>query len=622
MEAVKNIVSPPVPSGPPPHGPEPSWIENRYADDRWILKKDPHTTRNTLNFSSVPLPFRSMAKMLLWALEFGGEHNLARTHFDTSNGYMKVFLEYRRFVGFLMKRDVKSLITVSRKTCDDFVQWRKERITACGKTGKVVANDLSKMLISLYSFGPAGAGILPDGLSIHFTANDVQRRFGPPVVSAETPILPDHVARALFNTSVDYLRHAPSICLLASLERRFRQSAMFKERELQSATWSAAWTAREAWLEENGLVAETKAALLDLRALKHVVKNLPVSSSHVTEGIFEDDFLMMSERRLNGLVRYLSVSCYIIIAILTGFRTSEILSIRRDGVRIADQNLLVTTIVRKGSRSKFGVKTDRPAPLVLQGAFDAVRRIADIYGTDDQLLWANTHDRLITKDQMFDLLADFTVRVAKITDYKVTSRQFRRYFAIFFVRRFEGPEDALRYHFRHINALSLRSYVQDKNAAEYIVEEKHALAVEIFTSRARGEKRFVTRSDAGRASPTYNAMNLPPGEIGVQIAPDLASGRYELWVTDWGYCLLQKNDHLGAVCGGKNGIPNAVEAYPENCSRCPHLVIGEGHRGFWRNRVQMHERVAANPQTTAVMRAAIREKNERDGSLLVGMDAA
>lgn len=190
-------------------------------------------------------------------------------------------------------------------------------------------------------------------------------------------------------------------------------------------------------------------------------------------------------------------------------------------------------------------------------------------------------------------------------DECIATHQFRRFFALFYLRRHQGNLDAIHRHFRHVSRDMVWAYVKDGLKAQYMAKEKKQLAGEIVHGVVFGKaySSIAVGKELKEALPSLKFLGktLSIEDAAAYITKQIDSAYVDLHAMEWGYCMLQRGQS-GAACEGRSS-PIEARAEPGTCGRCKFLCTGQENVAFWQQTALLHQQVVEHPKSTAIMRA-------------------
>lgn len=586
--------------GPPPLGPGPSWTLSPFESDEWLLN-DKERYPLALKFETIPVDFRYLAKHFLWALEYTSDTRLARLRMIRPLSFYTYFIEFRWLALELSRRNIRYLSQLTKVEIEDI--FFKRLASIIDSSGGILYSSYCKVFFlfkKLHLLGPAVIGATPDGLRDAPTFKVL-----PPKTHlkdhGQTAIMPDRVAVNTYNAAMSFLDLSDAILLLYRVEREVSKR-LGKDGESWSTRWKRAAAERRSYIVEHSLLNDVERALSTLGEQKKLLVLMSAGSKIVDDPLSMLD--RFSSKTLNPLLKLLMASCYCVIAGFTGFRYNEIASIRRGDVALRGARAVIKTRITKTMRLPDGAEVDRFGPPIVAKAYEAMQAFSKLRSPGDSRLWCTVEGGLISNTFINEILNEFVNRIVG-ADWKIKTHQFRRYFAIFYVRRFQGCKDALRMQFRHVTNDMIEYYTKDEYGARYLSEAKRDLVHTIIDDLVFDRKmyRSIGKTIPELEMAAYRAANLPLEEIEKRLEVLARTSFCDIRPTLWGYCVVQKHNTSGAMCQIE-GMPSSIGMYPENCGRCRHLVVGVENVPIWERTAEVHQQVIDDPTSPPLARAA------------------
>jgi len=334
--------------------------------------------------------------------------------------------------------------------------------------------------------------------------------------------------------------------------------------------------------------------------------------------------LGMSIGSVHDLVRsarLLMSASLVVIAAFTGFRISEILSIMIDRVRDRYDGPAVVTKILKTSEMLEGAATERPIPDIVAQAIAVATWISAEYrpdGVTKLFLFPGQNGEpciggdatWINRINSFARHVGVPMPASDRDAWWFTPHQFRRFFALFYVRRFQGSLDALRHHFRHITEEMVWHYAQDPDTARFLAEERTDFTVRMMSLIATGEIAAVglAAMQLKELGAVYRASVMPPAEIEKAIRRKIKAEKIELRASGYGFCFRSPARATQAACGvAADGLPNAAGRTTKACLGCANGCFTKNEEPALRIEYIVHKEVADDPSGGMVIRNAARE---------------
>ncbi|QCG98115.1 site-specific integrase [Azospirillum sp. TSA2s] len=581
---------------PPPFGgPAPSYIANTYDEDVWIgLTINPATGYpESINFANVPPAFRWYAKWYLWAAEYTsvGRTSKAAKSFGSAR---TLFSKMRHFLCFVHGAGHTRLDTVPSEVliaaAQDYLRHpvhnaaskREDRFgrTAVrrrsSKTKSETKNRISMeqylwMIDRAYRLGPGECGYIPDG-PLSDTSDAAVTILSAASKITGTKEIPEPIAHALLNTAIVWIEElAPVIERL--LEKNADPENLSSSEDLRKAL---------------GFIQDADTFFCSSKR-PDVYRRW--YQTYLETGDLGQ--LASTPTPVNRFKDLLTAACYIVIAGFSGFRADEILGLKDGWIdRKGNRAFIKADIIKITETGKY--QANRPAPLVCHTAGNVLKILSVTYrDRHDGRLFVTNRGAVFSSNTINWTIQDFA-DVTGVPKFDFKSHQFRRFFALFYVRRFKGSLDALRRHFRHVSREMIFAYMGDAGNADYMIKDEQDLAREIAHSLITGDGKYASRQVGQRemkAMAKYKAQNLPPEEIEKRIQALIEKSYVQVTANEWGYCLPQKHDFIGSACGSKDGLPNHANAAPGTCGTCRFMAVGHEHREWWEHTILVHQEI-------------------------------
>jgi len=333
-----------------------------------------------------------------------------------------------------------------------------------------------------------------------------------------------------------------------------------------------------------------------------------------------------------GLARaanYLTVACYIIVALLTGMRVSEILSLQARAVRkirhkvSGKQYGYISSIEHKIRGRTAGVRMRWVAPPIVCHAVNVLTKLtrshrmetgfAELFLTRGYLAGRATAIEKRELEKLLNRFADaMGIAQAAGQTWRLKTHQFRRSFARFVAIRDHTGLVALSTHLKHVSlVMTDQGYVgTDFSIDELIDKELESLVMEAVQSITSGEP--LGGPMAARISQQLEFM----GRAGTQQRKD-----YERFILEdtslilipdvFGTCVFSQET---ALCQGSDSLRGL-----STCMNCSNMLITQEHRPFWVEYVRRCKemiRLARSPLQVA----PIRNRLKRAGEFLRQLD--
>lgn len=599
---------------PSPKGQSPSWTNDPFEADVWTSNNPNPGNGGTesISFASLPDKHRLIAKQFLWAVNQTAEHGRRRARSSgTANSVMGMM---RHLVVFMERHGIDSLGALTMKDVDAV------HLDYCGlcNGGKAKTSNSAKrylgFLSQLHQLGPARSALIDDGLSFDpssFSPAIGRSRALRPAHS--TPDLAEETAQRLLDLAIDWIEikseHATWIIrqstLLARAKSNVKAAAYHQNAALRIV--------RQHVAGNPGFVERIQLARAELGGdlIRYLDQRKPVPKPGITDLELELLSLGIIARQLQVITQGF---CYVICAGFNGWRSNEILSIEAGSIKSTPAGHVVGTKIRKTALNPQTF-IERPIPPIVAKAISVLEKInatpiwlprqenteaeADESDTGTPVFKSGRGNLLKTNDINTALSAAWALFSGD--DQKITTHQFRRFFAQFYLRRYQGGLDAIRRHFRHVSRDMVWAYAKDALNAEYLAKEKKVLAGEIAKSVVFSSGYTSTQAASELVSLRVKAKTLSVEDAAAYINKRIEDAFTSVHAMEWGYCLLQHGDQ-GAACEGQLG-PIEDRSEPKTCGRCKFLCTGPENVPFWQHTALLHQEIAKHPKATKIMKS-------------------
>lgn len=607
---------------------QPRWTDSRFLSSVWIAKRTYPGESSPIKvfFENISPQWRVFARLLLVLAEYPLGHRKVQRRIRSAWRSRNVLYELKWLTSFLEREGLSAFCEMSPEAGERALRlWASTPVRtpneARGMTSYV---QMLSTMERLYHLGPSELALLPDGLSFDPTTLPGPGALGFHVgPTRSTPEIEEGVGRRLWQAAFHWLQvvgpalviAVPSATELSELPGRATSTRGFRS------------------LREELLSDVRHTAALDglVRALPfdHSILLRPRPYSDQQELQAEVLLRRRSVELIGAAWDLTTAAAYIVMGMLSGFRIGELLSISAGGLRQSANGWRVTSTIWKPSSREEGYLTDRPVPSGFAEAHQLLQRLLSAAGqpSPDTPIFQNVRGIVPPRDRVNDLINRFASLHG--IDWHFTSHQFRKFFAIFYVRRFQGPLDALRWHFRHLTREMIEAYVKDALNARYLAEAKAAETEEIFASIIHGDGNYsfpppVSRYEGLQAR--YRAMNLPLEDVEGALRSAVATAGAKVFAMEWGYCI----DTLGTT-GAEACATGVVEAdrglaTPGECYGCPHFLVGRENEARIRQSLALHRDILCHPDSAHLAKkfsgALIRRLDEVLVTLGTGLVAA
>lgn len=581
----------------------PSWSANAYEDDAWFdAQSNPSRGRKErINFNILPERWRGFAKQWLCALDQMAEHGSQRS--DSYGSAALYFTMMRRFLeGVELLGDNVTLSSLS----EDHIQ----RFFLEYANSGVSSLTLHRMLTLMgrcYKWGPSGYGALDDGLAFDpskdpFLLGKIKQAPG----IQGTDSISESVAQELLSMAIDWVENKSDAVLFCLTAVKLYEQAKVSRGKTGSLTHVQCRKILAANPDIEKGIEQLRASFgIELRSL---LKEGHHASVPGVDGVLAD-FMKMGQiskkmqQMFQGFV-------YIVCAGFNGWRASEIFSAQADGIRETPAGFLLASNVIKTAVNR-DEPVSRPVPPIVASAVMNLAKVNQAMEgvfprkggkVGDGLFRSTTGGSIDMASLAEDINDAWAFFSGEPTNLK--SHQFRKFFAHFFLRRFQGGADAVRWHFRHVSKEMIWAYAKDALGAKELVESKRELAEEIVRGVVLGNG-YASASIAHELKVTHQTLKIGAKVLTVDEAASYISSEIEGRFSDvhpmeWGYCLFQNGDK-GAACEAKSG-PIEARSEPSTCGRCKFLCTGSENVPYWQQAAILHQEIVEHPKATKIMK--------------------
>lgn len=603
---------------------QPRWTRSRFLDEVWVAERayPGESYPIKIIFERIPPQWRLFARLFLVLAEHPLGRRKVKRRIRSAWRSRNTFFELIWLASFLEREGLGAFCEVSPETAVRALrEWastpKRASIEARGITSYV---QMVATLERLYHLGPAQHALLPDGLTFDPTTLPGPAELGFNVApSRKTPELQEVVAQRAWQAAYGWLQTvAPQLlkCIptasdISSLPGHDTGSRSFRARrnELTADSQYAA-----------DLTSLLSSLPFDVSVL---LRSRPSATTHLGGSL---ELAKCRSVEVVGAAWDLTIAAaYIVMAMLSGFRIGELLSISSGGLRESPTGWRVTSTIWKTASRDTGYLTERPVPGGFAEAHQVLQRLLAASGRpqDEVPIFQNARHVLPSRERMNELVNRFTSLHG--IDWHFASHQFRKFFAIIYIRRFKGPIDALRWHFRHMTREMIESYIRDAVNARYLAEAKAAETEEIFASIIHGDGNYSFPPPVSRYEgilERYRALNLPLEEIEDIIHSAAAKDGARFFAMEWGYCVDPLAVTGAEVCSPDRPSPDRGLAVPGDCFCCPHFLVGRENEARIRQSLALHQDIIGHPSSAPLAKKLSRDLVERLGSALVSIGAS
>lgn len=285
-------------------------------------------------------------------------------------------------------------------------------------------------------------------------------------------------------------------------------------------------------------------------------------------------------------INILNASCYFLIALYTGMRVSEVLSIKKDAYYINEKNIAVIKSQlfklvpeNQGRPEEWGAGINNDKNYAVK-CIDILKKLNITNNVNDYIFNHINRKDIVRSESNYIQRILKELMVFCNVDWDLSSHQLRRTFACLIGTSDKTNLLALKEHFKHAS-LAMTDYYVGKNIEllGMINEEKQLEIInglEIILSSGNlagkmGEK--ITKSNSSFR-----------GSIEVRkeyIDSVINNSDMIIMPHEYGFCIYQEEQ---AKCRGE--VKNIGL---NTCTKCANFVVSPKHKTFWLNRVEEYE---------------------------------
>jgi hypothetical protein len=336
-------------------------------------------------------------------------------------------------------------------------------------------------------------------------------------------------------------------------------------------------------------------------------------------------------RTFTSTLRCLFASCFVVIAAFTARRRNEVTSCREKGLNnehcISSDNegywieLWIEKTVQQWDKT--------PCPEVVVKAIEVLSKLSATARTTNGRSELFQYKRLgLNKTALFRVhkgLRELTnhLDIPPLADgskWSFSPRQFRRFFAIMYIWRYEfGELSALSYQLRHYNLDMTRRYITEPTQGKIFreVQTQHAVSIlkEVALGRRDGSgpfgERFKKIAEKIRSQMINTVHVFTEEKFAERIERLILRSGKVLKGFPWGYCtcgsssrdLGQAKCLNGADAAEARG-PDKTKATLLTCANCPHHFTHEAFRPYAATQIEFHKKVSQDKNNGHLVRNA------------------
>jgi hypothetical protein len=331
------------------------------------------------------------------------------------------------------------------------------------------------------------------------------------------------------------------------------------------------------------------------------------------------------------VLRCLFASCFVVIAAFTARRRKEVTSCRAAG---SDNEFCITSNQDGHWIELWIEKTKRdwdktPCPEIVVKAVEVLVQLSESarkINEKPQLFQYKLWGRSKTASfRILKALRELTDRldIPPLPDgstWKFQPHQFRRFFAIMYIWRYEfGELSALSYQLRHYHLDVTRRYLTESIHGKIFREVQSEHTVSILKEVALGRRdaggpfgeRFKKIAERIRAQMIASVHVFTEEKFASQIERLVLRSGKVLKGFPWGYCTCGSSprDLSQAKCVQSDSSlvvrgPDESKATLTTCASCPHHLTHEAFRPYVANQIELHEKASKAKNNGLLVRNA------------------
>ncbi|OLP44546.1 site-specific integrase [Rhizobium oryziradicis] len=333
-------------------------------------------------------------------------------------------------------------------------------------------------------------------------------------------------------------------------------------------------------------------------------------------------------RAAKSQIKLISAAAFVLIAGFTARRLKEILKLKRSCLKGSDaQGWWLNVYIEKSERKWTWI----PIPRIVARAVETLRSFdVDDPDEDQRLFTLNdpATGKRIKLDPAIQSIAR-TLGAAKYSDkhgqvleWKWTPRQFRRFFAVMYIYRWQGKKETLAHHLRQYDLETANDYLHlDPEAAMIWLKEITAYKVFVAERVAANDDEFVGamgdrfRKFVKRVQRKLDETVMVVSEQRAAIILRLMAKQHiVLTVKPWATCCCPHTEQgcERAACRQAAGFekgdvgPDFRAAAPSVCPSCPWALISQGNVSYIESEIE--ELTETATQATGVFAELASEK--------------
>lgn len=436
--------------------------------------------------------------------------------------------------------------------------------------------------------------------SVNYLSGDIKK--GGLRFEKQTPSIPDDICASLFQQAIEYLQ---------TNSERITKALTITEAELNKRYWKA--------LKEGTDTNAIKTDRKDRKAL-YIASRTYGYKKYRDKTLAKYGFTNI--RELTKSVGTARVCCYVVLALTTGMRNSELASLTNDSLYKSTGWDDEEYCWLKGYTYKL---EDEPKPAkwmvpdVVELAINHLTKVGLVYNTDiirahnhispkeaahqDELLhhlfisfdfntnlyngisnshWNTSLRKLAREFNLVVKTADNELNLPVGSIWPLASHQFRRTFACLAARSALGDIRYLREHYKHWSLDMTLHYAKtnevDDTLFDEVLTERNELQMALVSDWITTDTPLT--GGRGEAIATFRQRGQLKTSTNLKTLVSQISDSVFVRGTGHSWCLAS-----GDGCGGE-GLYDAIK-----CTSCDNAVIDKTHRQVWSSFKQQHEEI-------------------------------
>lgn len=586
----------------------PSCIKSSFEEEKWVsvYVNKSRKMDEIINFTTIPTKWILHIKKILCIIDQLPQYKVAKT--SAFGSFSKYFTVYKHFFNQLENRKINELKDVRENDLQSiYLDY------AAGKS-KLTNQHYIKVIKKLYDYGPSGYQFLTDGLSLNPEIDYLivgNAKKSKPM--GETEIIDEDTSKHFISSAIDWVINKKQDLLeLIEIGRLYREDKgidySYKKINIEKVYLQA----KKDFYSDKLLYER----FINIRKKfnNNLICFLDNKDTSIKREIDSEllDFIKL-HLVIRRVIRIYQAFTYTICATFTGWRASEVFSINPENLKQTSVGYYLGSNLIKTTKNKEEL-ISRPIPEIVA---NSILNLTEVHNKMDGLFKSKFTEKnkgdyflfktpLGTRIDLKSLNEDLNIAWKYVgnNNFKFSTHQFRKFFAHFYIRRYKGTVDAVRWNFRHVSKDMILHYTSQAMNAKQLAISKKELATEIansiITDNEYSSIGIANEIKDFTVNSTLKAKVLTIEEIVKYIDDKIESEFKNIHAMEWGYCMFQRN-YKGAACEAKTG-PIESRAEPSTCGRCKFLCTGQENIEFWQQTILLHQDIVENKLSTPIMK--------------------